>query len=262
MASPVVVPSELCSAIAALYEVADPPVTPSSNRRRRTRARRPSAAAETSRAGGVRGRRAKRRRVPGVRDAAEGSSDTSLPPAVREDIFAADTDGSTDSGVEQLDEEPRSMQLVEDYKTRIVRVLAPAIADAASLDDSAGTLSRVVSVADGAAVLHSEGERAYVACARLENHAVSYLCTRGGRGGAEAVQLRAWLGSSSSCCHARGLQASMEELATAVGLANDVALLQRYPKLDNASSPPVAECQYFYATKTAKRKGVFAVSFE
>jgi len=154
------------------------------------------------------------------------------------------------------------MQLVEYYKTRIVRVLAPAIDDAASLDDSAGTLFRVVSVADGAAVLLSEGERAYVAWARLENHAVSYLCTCGGRGGAEAVQLRAWLGSSSSCCHARGLQASMEELATAVGLANDVALLQRYPKLDNASSPPAAECQVFYATKTAKRKGVFAVLFE
>jgi len=260
--APVVVPSELSAALASLSGVVDPPVTPTSNRRRRTRARAPSTAAEAARAGGGGGRRAKRRRVPGVRDAPEGSSDSSLPPAILEDIFAADTDGSTDSGAEQLDEGPRALQLIEYYKKRIVRVLVSAIDDAVPSDDSAGTLFRVVSVADGAAVLLSEGERAYVSWAWLENDAVSYLCTCGGKGGAEAVQLRAWLGSSSSCCHARGLKASFEELATSGGLPSDVALLQHYPKLDNASSPPAAECQVFYATKTAKRKGVFAVLFE
>jgi len=260
--SPIIDPSELCGAIAALSGVADPPDTPSSNSLRRTGARKPSAVADTARAGGGGSLRAKGRQVPGVRDAAEGSSDTSLPPAVRGSIFAADSDRSTDSGTKQLYEGPWSMQLVDYYKKRIGRLLAPAIDDASSLDDSEGTLFCVVSVEVGVAILLSEGERAYVACERLENKAVSYLCTCGDRGGAKAVQLRDWLGSSLSCCHARGLTASMEELATAVKLANDVALLQRYAKLDNASSPPAAECQVVCATKTSKKKGVFSVLSE
>jgi len=154
------------------------------------------------------------------------------------------------------------VQLTNYYKERITRVLAVAIGDAPHEDESAGTLFRVVSVKGGAAVVLSEGERAYVAWAQIEEGHASYLCTCGGMGGGESAELRSWLGTSSSCCHARGLQASCTELANAAGMANDVALLTAYPVLDNASVPPQAECDVSFATTTAKKKAVFAVRFQ
>jgi len=258
---PVVVPSELQSAIAAVATEAVQPSPPPVGPRRRVRARRRVLGGGTEPVSRAGGRRAKRRRVPGVRDAAEGDSDAWAPPVPPVDIHAVDADSASASDAEELDNGPRALQLVEYYKRRITRVLALMLGDATPTDESAGTLFRVVCVGGGAAVVFSEGERAYVAWARLENGVASYLCTCGGKDGAEAVQLRSWLGESSTCGHARGLKASFEDLAAADGLADDVALLGAYPTLDNAASPPAPECQVFYATKTTRKKGVFAVYF-
>ena len=156
----------------------------------------------------------------------------------------------------------RAAQLIDYYKQRITRVLAIAIGDSPHVEENAGTLFRVVPVKGGAAVVLSEGERAYVAWAQIEDGHVSYLCTCSGIVGGESAELRSWLGTSSSCCHARGLQASYVELAHAAGLADDVALLTAHAVLNNASSPPPAECEVSYATTTAKKKGVFAVHFQ
>jgi len=199
-----------------------------------------------------------------VRDAAEDLSDASLPPAVGEDVYAESGSDGGGSAVEvdALDTGPRVLELIDYYKKRITRVLALSLDDAAPVEDSAGTLFRVVSVSGGAAVVLSGGERAYVVWAQIEEGAVSYLCTCGGAGGGESAELRSCLGASSSCCHARGLRASCAELADAAGVADDVALLGRFPVLDNASTPPTAECDVMYATTTAKKKGVFSVRFQ
>ena len=256
---PVVVPSDLQTALAALSMASVAP-TPSSSRSHqpRVRPRRLPTDRSSGQPAGGGGRRAKRRRVPGIRDAAEDVFDPSPPPAGPEDIHEMDSGGATASE-DEVDDGPRAAELIEYYKKRITHVLASSLDATQHSAESAGTLFRVVSVAGGAAVVLSEGERAYIVWARCEDGAVSYLCTCGGKNGAEAVQLRAWLGTSSSCCHARGLKASYAELAVADDLADDKALLERYPALDNASSPPAAECQVFYATKTSKKKGVFAV---
>jgi len=112
----------------------------------------------------VDGRRRKRRRVPGVRDAAEDLSDTSVPPAVGEDLYAESaSDGDADGEeLDALDTGPRALELIDYYKKRMTRVLALSLEDSAVVKDSAGTLFRVVPVAGGAAVVLSEGERAYV----------------------------------------------------------------------------------------------------
>jgi len=161
-----------------------------------------------------------------------------------------------------VDTSPHAKELVSFYEKRITRVMALILAGEAVSDKDAGTLFRVVAVASGAAVVMSEGERAYVVWAGLDEDKVSYFCSCGGSGGAEAVQLRSWMGSSSSCCHAQGLEASYEVLAATDGLADNAALLRRYPKLDNSSSPPARECIVEFSTKTSKNKGVFAVYFQ
>jgi len=54
----------------------------------------------------------------------------------------------------------RAKELTNYYKQRITRVLSVDIGDAPHVDESAGTLFRVVSVKGGAAVVSLEGERA------------------------------------------------------------------------------------------------------
>jgi len=279
LSAPFVVPADLQATIASFPHAAQQSVGTPAARGRRVRYRnlRQEAGADgrgaahgggpVPAAAGADGRRRKRRRVPGVRDAAEDLSDSSLPPAVGEDLYAAGASGSEDdmAGPEPdvLDTGPRAMELIKYYQKRISSVLALSLSDsAADVEDNAGTLFRVVPVAGGAAVVLSEGERASVVWAQVEENAVSYLCTCGGAGGGESAELRSWLGASSSCCHARGLRASFSELADGAGLADDKALLGQFPVLDNASAPPVAECKVLYATKTAKRRGVFAVHFQ
>jgi len=264
LTAPVVVPSELRAALAARSTA---PVEPSASTRSarqrvRARARRAVTGGGGGHAPGGGGRRAKRRRVPGVRDAPEDVSDSSLPPAVDEDIHEMDSGGSTGSDAEPEDEGARAAELIAYYKRRITPILASSIDADMPTDVSEGTLFRVASVAGGAAVVLSEGERAYAVWACVDDGAVVYLCTCGGKGGAEAVQLRSWLGFSSSCCHARGLKASYEELAHADGLENDKTLMERYPVLESASTQPADECQVFFATKTSKKKGIFAVYFQ
>jgi len=262
LTAPFVVPAELQATLASFPHSAAPSASHTRTRRVRTRARRP--VTRGAAAAGGDSRRGKRRRVPGVRDAAESLSDSSLPPAVRVDVY--DGNGSSDDAggpePDVLDTGARSMQLIDYYKKRITRVLALSLSASPQADENAGTLFRVVIVAGGAAVVLSEGERAYVVWAQIEEGAVTYLCTCGGVGGGESAELRSWLGASSTCCHARRLRASYAELADAAGLAGDVALLGSFPALDNASTPPAAECNVSYATKTAQNKGVFAVHFQ
>ncbi|OSX69684.1 hypothetical protein BU14_1277s0001 [Porphyra umbilicalis] len=262
LTAPFVVPAELQATLAS-FPHASPP-NPSSARRRRVRTRQRRPATGGPAVAGADCRRGKRRRIPGVRDTAESLSDSSLAPDGNEDVYA-ESDSGSDVGVvdeDVLDTGVRAMQLIDYYKKRITRVLALTIGDSPQSAENAGTLFRVVSVAGGAAVVLSEGERAYVVWAQIEAGAVTYLCTCGGVGGGESVELRSWLGASSTCCHARGLRASFVELATEAGLPGDVALLETFPALDNASAPPATECNVLYATTTAKKKGIFAVNFQ
>ena len=161
-----------------------------------------------------------------------------------------------------MDTGPRALELIDYYKKWMTRVLVLSPKDSVVVEDSAGTLSRVFPVAGGAAVVLSEGERAFVFWAQIEESAVSYLSTCGDAGGGDSAELRSWLCDSSSCCHARGLRASYSELADAACLPEDVALLGRFPVLNNASTPPAAECDVLYSTTTSKIKGVFAVHFQ
>jgi len=88
---------------------------------------------------------------------------------------------------------------------------------------------------------------------------VIYLCTCGGHGGAESIEVRSFVGTSSTCSHARALKAAFDELAHAVGVADDLGLLDAYPVLNNAGVEPSTECLVYLATKTATRMAVFSV---
>jgi len=259
-----VVPSDIGATLASLPGILPSRARPSRARRAQPRPPRLSTGGGAGGAASRDSRRGKRRRVPGVRDAADDLSAFLVPPAESEDVYAESSSGNDAAGtdLDALGTGDRAEELTNYYKQRITRVLSVALGDAPHVDENAGMLFRVVSVQGGAAVVLSEGERAYAVRAQNEDGRASYLCTCDGMGGGESAEVRSWLGTSSSCCHARGLQASYAELANASGLADDVALLTAYAVLDNASVAPQAECDVSFATTTATKKAVFAVRFQ
>ncbi|OSX76601.1 hypothetical protein BU14_0184s0028 [Porphyra umbilicalis] len=104
-----------------------------------------------------------------------------------------------------------------------------------------------------------EGERGYaVWCGRVRGE-VLFLCSCGGRGGAESVEMRTSIGLSSTCCHARALKASVVTLTAAAGLETAAEFLDRFPHLDNGAGATVTDYTAHFATKTSKNRGVFAV---
>eukprot|EP00168_Porphyra_purpurea_P013729 TRINITY_DN3833_c0_g1_i3.p2 TRINITY_DN3833_c0_g1~~TRINITY_DN3833_c0_g1_i3.p2 ORF type:complete len:249 (+),score=58.79 TRINITY_DN3833_c0_g1_i3:782-1528(+) len=141
----------------------------------------------------------------------------------------------------------------------MVRELAAALMGEARANLYGGTLLRVACVAGGAAVALSKGERAYVACCTRAHGALIYLCTCWGRRGAGSIEVRSFVGASSTCIHARALQASFQQLAHAVGVVGDAELTVVYPVLDNAAVEASTECVAYLATKTATKMAVFAV---
>jgi len=120
---------------------------------------------------------------------------------VGEDLYTRSSSDEDASGpeAEALDAGSRAAQLINYHKERITRVLPVAIGDSPHAEETAGTLFRVVPVKGGAAAVLSEGERAYVVWAQIEDGRVSSLCTCGGIGCGESAELRSWLGTSSSC---------------------------------------------------------------
>jgi len=70
--------------------------------------------------------------------------------------------------------------------------------------------------------------------------------------------MRTSVGLSSTCCHARALAASVTTLSEAAGVATADEFLERFPRLDNGASASVTEYTLHFATKTERKRGVFA----
>jgi len=158
-----------------------------------------------------------------------------------------------------VDDRPEVLGLIEIIASRITQALGLTISAEPQAIGSQGTLFRVACVADGAAVVLSEGERGYsVWCGRVRGE-VLFLCSCGGRGGAESVEMRTSIGLSSTCCHARALKASVVTLTAAAGLETSAEFLDRFPHLDNGAGATVTDYTAHFATKTSKNRGVFAV---
>ena len=184
LAAPHIVPPGLQ---AALLEVPLPPARaarPSRERRRRARPR-PSLPAAGAPA-------LPRRRVPGTRVAADGPTSSPPPPGAPFDAFGAADDGtsSAESDADPRDMSARVLNLIDLYKDRMVRELAAVLTGETRTMLNGGTLLRVACVAGVAAVALWEGERAYVTWCTSVHGAVIYLCTCGGHGSAESIEVR------------------------------------------------------------------------
>ena len=118
---------------------------------------------------------------------------------------------------------------------------------------------RLAAVAGGAAVVVGEGERAVVVWLTRSRGRLIYLCSCGGRSGAESLEVREWMSKSTNCRHARALRSATSSLIFQFNEPSLDGLLQRHSVLDNSSTPATSERQVFYATKTQKRRGIFAV---
>ena len=249
-----------------------PPRPAKRARRRRPRgadgASRSGAASAADVTGGAAGtgdaRRPRQRRRRGARDAGAGDADPDAPVERIDPMGAGDDDVGgglelSEPEPDVVDNRPEVLALIDIIASRITQALGLALSAEPEPIGSHGTLFRVACVADGAAVVLSEGERGYaVWCARVRGD-VLFLCSCGGRGGAESVEMRTSVGLSSTCCHARALQASVVTLSAAAGVATANAFLHRFPKLDNGAGASVTEYTAHFATKTERKRGVFAV---
>lgn len=249
-ALPIVLPQDLQTALAAAtLGEDDSPSRPRRRQRKRARLNPPT--------GGTCAAPRRRARVSGGGESSSSSPSTPDPPPSATE--ASDVDDAT-AGVteDELDMRQRVLDSIAMYKRVILRDLAAVLRGQARTTFFGGAL-RVTCVAEGAAVVVSEGERACVTwCTRAHGSAI-FLCTCGGRLGAESIEVRSFVGSSSTCAHARALHASFSELAQAVGVVSIIGLLERHAALDNSAAEPSTACVVHLATKTASKMAVFAV---
>jgi len=111
----------------------------------------------------------------------------------------------------------------------------------------------------GAAVVVGEGKRALVTWLTRSRGLRFFRCSCGGRSGAESLEMREWMCKPSNCLHARAPLKAIESLVPRFVETTLEALLERYSVLDEFSTPGTSEKQVFYATKTQKKRGIFAV---
>lgn len=123
-------------------------------------------------------------------------------------------------------------------------------------------LCRAAVAEDGAAVVLSEGEKAFAVWLALPTGALVALCSCGGRRGAESADVRHMLGLSSSCVHAHALMLSTVKLVAAAEVGSALLLLAWYPVLNNSQPELSHERVVHYATNTSKKRGIFAVLTE
>jgi len=111
----------------------------------------------------------------------------------------------------------------------------------------------------GAAVVVGEGEHAVVTSLTRSTGRRICLCSCDGRSGAESLEMREWMCKPANFLHARALVTAFVSLVPRFIEPTLDALLQRYPVLDNSSTPATSEKQVFYATKTQKKWGILSV---
>jgi len=121
------------------------------------------------------------------------------------------------------------------------------------------TIYRLAAVGGGAAVVVGEGKRAVVVWKTWSRGRLIHLCSCGGRSGAESLGMRQWMSKSTNCLHARALRRVITSLVRRFNKPSLDVFLQRYPVLDNSATPATSKRQVFYATKTQKKRGFFAV---
>jgi len=96
------------------------------------------------------------------------------------------------------------------YSDSMAAALGAALLDgggaAAAVDNSSASFYRVNAVAGGAAVVFTEGEKGHVAWMRRVVSGTIFLCSCGGRRGAESTEMRAFAGASSTCVHGYALK--------------------------------------------------------
>lgn len=152
---------------------------------------------------------------------------------------AGDADGGaagdgTDSE-DELDQRPDILSAINNNEAFITQQLAMHLSgQTRARDILSSALCRAAAVADGAAVVISEVEKAFAVCLVSPRGVIVALCSCGGRRGAESADVRHMLDLSSSCVHARALMLSTQKLAEAAQVASSVLLLQRYPVLHNS----------------------------
>lgn len=169
--------------------------------------------------------------------------------------------GSDDDGdADEEDVRPRTLASVDYYSKVLSDALTLALDNEPQPDASRSSRTcRAVAVAGGAAVIISEGEKAFCVWLAKPRSCVLSMCSCGGRRGAESVEMRYMLDRCSSCVHARALLACSLTLALSLQLAGLPQLLERFPVLDNALPARDEAAVVYYGTNTAKYRGAFAV---
>ncbi|OSX72534.1 hypothetical protein BU14_0427s0024 [Porphyra umbilicalis] len=293
---PLVLPDDLVNALARRIErlAADPPERTTSNRSRRQRRRRrrtPSApvpqraldcSSSSSSCGGVvpldlfgtartsnsSSEGARSVGGAGAHDAlggAGGGMEDVIPdfgdPALGPGAHADHVVGNESSAASVLS---GTATAIQKYSDAMVAALDEAILDGGGPTSGGGNVPvspayRVEAVAGGAAVVFTENDKGHVAWMRRVRDTTIFLCSCGGRKGAESTEMRAFAGVSSTCVHGYALKDAASALLRVTALSSVELLLDEYPVLDAARTTSEDALDVHYGTKTPKRMGVFAV---
>ena len=152
-----------------------------------------------------------------------------------------------------------ALAAVDRYADLMAVELAVLLSGEVRTEGSLSPIYRLAAVGRGAAVVVGEGERAVVVWLTRSRGRVIYLCSCGGRSGAEPLEVREWMSKSTNWLHARALRIAASLSMVHLNEPSMDGLLQRHSVLENSSAPATSERQVFYATKTLKKRGIFAV---
>jgi len=160
---------------------------------------------------------------------------------------------------DEPDNRPGALAAVDRYADMMAVELVVVLCGAERTAGALSPIYRLVAVGGGGAVVVGEVERSIVTWPTRSRGRCFCLCSRGGRSGAEALEMREWMSKATNCLHARALHKTIQSLLVRYNEESLDALLRRHPVLDNSSTPSASDRQVFYATKTQNKRGISAV---
>ena len=163
------------------------------------------------------------------------------------------------AGADEVDMRPGALLAVDKYADLMAIELVVVLSNEQRAPGSLSPIYRLAAVGGGAAIVLGEGEKVVVAWMTRSRGKAVYLCSCGGRGRAESLEVRQWLSMSTNCLHARALRKAFDMLVARFNKTSVDTLLEHHTVLDNSRTLATTEKQVFYATKSQKKRGLFAV---
>eukprot|EP00168_Porphyra_purpurea_P020255 TRINITY_DN8465_c0_g1_i1.p7 TRINITY_DN8465_c0_g1~~TRINITY_DN8465_c0_g1_i1.p7 ORF type:complete len:169 (-),score=46.10 TRINITY_DN8465_c0_g1_i1:3029-3535(-) len=113
---------------------------------------------------------------------------------------------------DEVDMRPGALLAIDKYADLMAVDLVVVLSNAQRAAGSLSPIYRLAAVGGGATVVMGDGERVVVVWMTRSREQSVYLCSCGGRGRAESLEVRLWLRMSTNCLHTRAMRKAFELL--------------------------------------------------